>query len=77
MADSDQAVERLAQADGGAVVDSPGFDRRSFLRRTALSGVAAGSVGTLLASNKAKGATPCRTSRRSPQSVTLRRRKSP
>ncbi len=62
MADSDQAVERLAQADGGAVVDSPGFDRRSFLRRTALSGVAAGSVGTLLAacgsssSNSASGA---------------------
>jgi simple sugar transport system substrate-binding protein len=27
---------------------SPGFDRRSFLRRTALTGVAAGSVGTIL-----------------------------
>ncbi len=26
----------------------PGFDRRSFLRRTALTGVAAGSVGTIL-----------------------------
>src|SRR6476646_870528 len=27
---------------------SPGFDRRAFLRRTALTGVAAGSVGTIL-----------------------------
>jgi simple sugar transport system substrate-binding protein len=27
---------------------APGFDRRSFLRRTALTGVAAGSVGTIL-----------------------------
>ncbi len=31
-----------------AETSSPGFDRRSFLRRTALTGVAAGSVGTLL-----------------------------
>ena len=63
MAESDQthpAVENLDQ-DGGAVVEQGGFDRRSFLRRTALSGVAAGSVGTLLAacgwsSNSASGA---------------------
>jgi simple sugar transport system substrate-binding protein len=63
MAESDQAhpaVENLDQ-DGGAVVERGGFDRRSFLRRTALSGVAAGSVGTLLAacgssSNSASGA---------------------
>ena len=30
-------------------VRRPGFDRRAFLRRTALTGVAAGSVGTILA----------------------------
>ena len=62
MAESDQAdpaVESLVR-DGGAVVEQGGFDRRSFLRRTALSGVAAGSVGTLLAacgssSNSASG----------------------
>ena len=29
--------------------DRPGFDRRAFLRRTALTGVAAGSVSTMLA----------------------------
>ncbi|HEY4894802.1 MAG TPA: sugar ABC transporter substrate-binding protein [Solirubrobacteraceae bacterium] len=51
MSDTDQAheaVERLDYLDppdGG----HPGFDRRSFLRRTALTGVAAGSVSTILA----------------------------
>ena len=63
MSDSDhahEAVERLDQLDG-ADVDRPGFDRRTFLRRTALTGVAAGSVGTLLSacgssSNSASGA---------------------
>jgi simple sugar transport system substrate-binding protein len=41
MSDSSEVLE-LDQAG------SPGFDRRSFLRRTALTGVAAGSVGTIL-----------------------------
>src|ERR1700727_1171235 len=58
MAESDQ--DQAAVQDGGTVVEQGGFDRRSFLRRTALSGVAAGSVGTLLAacgssSNSASG----------------------
>ncbi len=47
MSDSDQALdalERLDHSDGG----SGGFDRRAFLRRTALTGVAAGSVGSIL-----------------------------
>jgi simple sugar transport system substrate-binding protein len=42
-------------SEGGQILDpsglegpSPGFDRRAFLRRTALTGVAAGSVGTIL-----------------------------
>ena len=55
MSDSDlayEAVERLEHADRSEVaseVATPGFDRRAFLRRTALTGVAAGSVSTLLA----------------------------
>jgi hypothetical protein len=55
MSDTDQAygaVERLEYAEGSALgseVASPGFDRRAFLRRTALTGVAAGSVSTILA----------------------------
>src|SRR5450759_222428 len=51
MSDTDQAheaVERLEHADRSQI-DRPGFDRRAFLRRTALTGVAAGSVSTLLA----------------------------
>ncbi len=47
MADTDQAheaVEQLDQPDVGR----PGFDRRAFLRRSAMTGMAAGSVGTLL-----------------------------
>jgi simple sugar transport system substrate-binding protein len=43
-----QAVEHLEHADGPEAL-RPGFDRRAFLRRTALTGVAAGSVSTLLA----------------------------
>ena len=43
-------------SEGGQILDpngfeeqsTPGFDRRAFLRRTALTGVAAGSVGTIL-----------------------------
>jgi len=58
MSDTDiasDAVERLEHADrieaaaGLSGLTSPGFDRRSFLRRTAMTGVAAGSVSTLLA----------------------------
>ncbi len=52
MADSDEAheaVERLDWMDQKAgQAEGPGFDRRSFLRRTALTGVAAGSVGAIL-----------------------------
>jgi len=50
MSDTDQvleAVERLDHLDrpqGG----TPGFNRRAFLRRTALTGIASGSVGGLL-----------------------------
>src|ERR1039458_3922765 len=50
MSDTDQAheaVEHLEYAER-LEVDRPGFDRRAFLRRTALTGVAAGSVGSLL-----------------------------
>ena len=50
MSDTDQAheaVERLEYFDGKET-DRPGFDRRAFLRRTALTGVAAGSVGSIL-----------------------------
>jgi simple sugar transport system substrate-binding protein len=51
MSDTDQAneaVEKLDFLDRGSE-DRPGFDRRTFLRRTALTGVAAGSVSSLLA----------------------------
>jgi len=49
MSDIDQAheaVERLDYHDEKS--GRPGFDRRTFLRRTALTGVAAGSVSTIL-----------------------------
>jgi simple sugar transport system substrate-binding protein len=51
MSDSDQAHEALERLD---YLDQPetgrsGFDRRAFLRRTAMTGVAAGSVSTILA----------------------------
>ena len=42
-----EAVERLEFAERG-LVESPGFNRRAFLRRSALTGVAAGTVGSLL-----------------------------
>jgi simple sugar transport system substrate-binding protein len=51
MSDTDEAydaVERLDYLDREER-DRPGFDRRAFLRRTALTGVAAGSVSTILA----------------------------
>jgi simple sugar transport system substrate-binding protein len=44
---ANEAVERLDFDDRGEQ-DQPGFDRRAFLRRTALTGAAAGSVGMLL-----------------------------
>jgi simple sugar transport system substrate-binding protein len=50
MSETDQsfeAVERLEFLERGE--ERPGFDRRAFLRRTALTGVASGSVATLLA----------------------------
>ncbi len=55
MSDSDlvlDTVERLEHSEGRVGSDStglaPGFDRRSFLRRTALTGAAVGSVSMLL-----------------------------
>jgi len=53
MSDSDQANEAVEQLDllDRGETHRPGIDRRAFLRRTALTGVAAGaagSVGTLL-----------------------------
>jgi simple sugar transport system substrate-binding protein len=51
MSDSDlatEAVQRLEYADPAPGERHPGFDRRAFLRRTALTGVAAGGVSTLL-----------------------------
>src|SRR5271165_7351620 len=51
MSDTDQgqeALERLDYLDQRTDEARPGFDRRTFLRRTALTGVAAGSVSTIL-----------------------------
>jgi simple sugar transport system substrate-binding protein len=50
MADTDQAHQAVEQLDflDGPDIEKAGFDRRSFLRRSALTGIAAGSVGTLL-----------------------------
>jgi simple sugar transport system substrate-binding protein len=42
-----EAMERLEHHDRGE--ERAGFDRRAFLRRTALTGAAAGSVSTILA----------------------------
>jgi simple sugar transport system substrate-binding protein len=47
MSDTDQVREALDYLDDPDV-GGGGFDRRAFLRRTALTGVAAGSVGTIL-----------------------------
>jgi simple sugar transport system substrate-binding protein len=46
MSDSGQVLDLPDHRD--LQEDSPGFDRRAFLRRTALTGVAAGSVGSIL-----------------------------
>jgi simple sugar transport system substrate-binding protein len=50
MADIDQAHEVVEQLDylDRPDIGRPGFDRRAFLRRTAMTGIAAGSVGGLL-----------------------------
>ncbi len=49
MSDSDHDAPDVLDYLDRPETDSPGFDRRSFLRRTALTGVAAGSVSTILA----------------------------
>jgi simple sugar transport system substrate-binding protein len=51
MPETDQPHAVVGRPDGAdaAVIDRPGFDRRAFLRRTALTGVGVGSVSTLLA----------------------------
>src|SRR6476661_10473577 len=51
MSDTDQAHEAVEVLDylDRPEAGRPGFDRRAFLRRTALTGVAAGSVSTILA----------------------------
>src|ERR1700730_17101233 len=51
MSDTDQAQEAAEHLDFLDRPDSErsGFDRRAFLRRTAMTGVAAGSVSTILA----------------------------
>jgi simple sugar transport system substrate-binding protein len=57
MTDTDQAHDAAELLDytERSEVHRPGFDRRAFLRRTALTGVAAGSVGTLLSACGASG----------------------
>jgi simple sugar transport system substrate-binding protein len=51
MSDTDQAQEAAEHLDflDRPDTDRSGFDRRAFLRRTAMTGVAAGSVSTILA----------------------------
>src|ERR1700675_4705634 len=45
-----EAVESLGRGDTAPLpVDPPGFSRRAFIRRTAVTGVAASTVGTVLA----------------------------
>ena len=46
MSDTDHVLG--LPGEGGPKEDGSGFDRRAFLRRTALTGVAAGSVGSIL-----------------------------
>jgi simple sugar transport system substrate-binding protein len=53
MSDSDQALGLPDHPQ--AAVTGGGFDRRSFLRRTAVTGVAAGSVGTILSACGSNG----------------------
>jgi simple sugar transport system substrate-binding protein len=49
MSETDQSQEVLERLDYIDKREGGGFDRRAFLRRTALTGVAAGSVSTILA----------------------------
>ena len=62
MSDTDEAYEAVERLDylDRQESDRPGFDRRAFLRRTALTGVAAGSVSTILAAcgSRAEAAVP-------------------
>jgi simple sugar transport system substrate-binding protein len=63
MSDADkanEALEQLGSLDGGQQ-SRAGYDRRTFLRRTALTGVAAGSVGTLLSACGSSGSTAAAT----------------
>src|ERR1700722_18143850 len=58
MSENDESVAALDSGERGRFA-WPEIDRRSFLRRTALTGVAAGSVGTILSacgSNTSSGA---------------------
>jgi simple sugar transport system substrate-binding protein len=57
MSDTDQALEALERLDHSdrAHAGRPGFDRRAFFRRSAMTSVAAGSVGTLLSACGASG----------------------
>src|SRR3984957_2015007 len=58
MSENDESVAALDSGERGGFA-WPEIDRRSFLRRTALTGVAAGSVGTILSacgSNTSSGA---------------------
>jgi simple sugar transport system substrate-binding protein len=48
MPDSDRVADLPSEA-ATALVERPGFDRRTFLRRTAISGAGVGAVSTLLA----------------------------
>jgi len=57
MSDTDEAYEAVERLDylDRQESDRPGFDRRAFLRRTALTGVAAGSVSTIQSSGSSAG----------------------
>jgi simple sugar transport system substrate-binding protein len=50
MSDTGQIGEARERLDHDDLLEprGPGFDRRTFLRRTAMTGIAAGSVGTIL-----------------------------
>ncbi len=50
MSDTGQVSEAMERVDHHDLLEPrrPGFDRRTFLRRTAMTGIAAGSVGTIL-----------------------------
>ncbi|HMD52365.1 MAG TPA: sugar ABC transporter substrate-binding protein [Solirubrobacteraceae bacterium] len=57
MSDEHQTHDTLEhlEGSGSALVQAPGFDRRSFLRRTAMTGAAVGGVSTLLSACGASG----------------------